>query len=262
MFHQVKVHPEDWDSLRFLWYPNDDISKEPESYFMTRSLFGLTSSPSAAGYALKRAAIDNETNANIDVLNTVNNNFYVDDCLKSCDSSHCAIDVINQLDCLLSNVGYLTKYRSNCRSVLSSISDIDKAKDSFLDLTLDKSYCSKTLGIMWNNVSDQFTVKVDIKPKPLTRRGCLSMISQIYDPLGMMQPFILPMKSLMQTYVLKILDGTLRSQPDMKKYGKNGLTSFRTAGSVIPRCFKPPGFKTTTLSFIHFVMPAKLDMVQ
>nr|XP_039264589.1 uncharacterized protein LOC120340410 [Styela clava] len=102
MFHQVEVHPDDWDSLRFLWYPNDDLSKE--FYFMTRSLFGLTSSPSAAGYALKRAAIDNETNANIDVLNTVNNNFYVDDCLKSCDSPNCAIDTINQLDCLLSNI--------------------------------------------------------------------------------------------------------------------------------------------------------------
>nr|XP_039272262.1 uncharacterized protein LOC120346563 [Styela clava] len=254
MFHQVKVHPDDWDSLRFLWYPNDDLSKEPEFYFMTRSLFGLTSSPSAAGYALKRAAIDNETNANIDVLNTVNNNFYVDDCLKSCDSSNCAIDTINQLDCLLSNVGFhLTKYRSNCRSVLSSISDIDKAKDSFLDLTLDKSYCSKTLGIMWNNVSDQFTVKVDIKPKPLTRRGCLSMISQIYDPLGMMQPFILPMKSLMQTLCAQDIGWDSPIPTRYEEIWQKWVNELPRLQEVsIPRCFKPPGFKTDHIELHTF----------
>ncbi|XP_077965512.1 uncharacterized protein LOC144411797 [Styela clava] len=254
MFHQVKVHPDDWDSLKFLWYPNDDISKEPESYFMTRSLFGLTSSPSEAGYALKRAAIDNETNANIDVLNTVNNNFYVDDCLKSCDSSHCAIDVINQLNCLLSNVGFhLTKYRSNFRSVLSSISDIDKAKDSFLDLTLDKSYCSKTLGIIWNNVNDQFTVKVDIKPKPLTRRGCLSMISQIYDPLGMMQPFILPMKSLMQTLCAQDIGWDSLIPTRYEEIWQKWVNELPKLQEVsIPRCFKPPGFKTDHIELHTF----------
>lgn len=49
---------------------------------MTRHLFGSTSSPSMAGYALKRAAKDNEVNVDEETLNTVNRNFFVDDCLS------------------------------------------------------------------------------------------------------------------------------------------------------------------------------------
>ena len=32
MFHQVMVSPNDVDTLRFLWWPDDDLSKEPVEY--------------------------------------------------------------------------------------------------------------------------------------------------------------------------------------------------------------------------------------
>ena len=28
MYHQLKVHPDDVDSLRFLWYPDCDLTRE------------------------------------------------------------------------------------------------------------------------------------------------------------------------------------------------------------------------------------------
>lgn len=46
--------------------------------------------------------------------------------------------------------------------------------------------------------SDMFEFRVTVKERPHTRRGILSMISQVYDPLGFIQPFVLPMKRLMQ----------------------------------------------------------------
>ena len=51
MFHQVKVCPEDSDSLRFLWWPDKDLSVEPEEFQMLVHLFGATSSPSVCSYA-------------------------------------------------------------------------------------------------------------------------------------------------------------------------------------------------------------------
>jgi hypothetical protein len=61
MFHQVKVADEDLGALRFLWRPGGDMNQDPEEYCMTRHIFGLTSSPSCATYALRktsRTAID------------------------------------------------------------------------------------------------------------------------------------------------------------------------------------------------------------
>ncbi|XP_078487768.1 uncharacterized protein LOC144745768 [Ciona intestinalis] len=56
MFHQVRVHPQDCDSLRFLWWPNDDIERKPVDHQMLVHIFGATSSLSCAGFALKRVA--------------------------------------------------------------------------------------------------------------------------------------------------------------------------------------------------------------
>jgi len=66
MFHQVKVHPVDCDSLRFLWWTNGDISKDPVDYQMLVHLFGATLSPGVCSYALRKAALDNETGADRD----------------------------------------------------------------------------------------------------------------------------------------------------------------------------------------------------
>ena len=34
MFHQVNVDPKDYDALRFLWWKDDDLSKQPVEYRM------------------------------------------------------------------------------------------------------------------------------------------------------------------------------------------------------------------------------------
>lgn len=41
------------DTLRFLWWPENDLSKEPEEYQMMVHLFGATSSPSFTNFALR-----------------------------------------------------------------------------------------------------------------------------------------------------------------------------------------------------------------
>ena len=60
MFHQVKVNEEYRDLLRFLWWENVDLTKQPKEYRMTVHLFGATSSPGCANFALKSTANDYE----------------------------------------------------------------------------------------------------------------------------------------------------------------------------------------------------------
>ena len=85
MFHQVKVTPEDQDSLRFLWWQND-TEEPPEEYVMNVHIFGATDSPCAANSALKKTAEDNEGGFDLETTKTVKNNFYVDDLLKPLNS--------------------------------------------------------------------------------------------------------------------------------------------------------------------------------
>ena len=56
MFHRFHVHPEDRDYLRFLWWKDGDVSKEPLDYRMNVHLFGATSSPGCANFGLKYLA--------------------------------------------------------------------------------------------------------------------------------------------------------------------------------------------------------------
>jgi hypothetical protein len=57
MFHQVRTPLEDCDVLRFLWWPNDDTSINPEEFQMTVYLFG--------GISYSHLLEDEETGINL-----------------------------------------------------------------------------------------------------------------------------------------------------------------------------------------------------
>ena len=207
MFHQVRVPEVDRDLLRFLWWPRGDFSKELEEYRMTVHLFGAVSSPSCANFAMRRNAEDHRHEFSPDVVSTVLKNFYVDDCLKSLPSATVAIKHVEELRRLMLRGGFnLTKWISNDREVLESIPVEARAKDvKDLDLDNDVLPAEKALGVSWFVETDTCGFKVNIKEKPCTRRGILSVVSSVYDPLGMAAPFILPAKLLLQDLCRKSL---------------------------------------------------------
>ncbi|XP_068735428.1 uncharacterized protein [Montipora capricornis] len=151
MFHQVKVDPLDSDALRFLWRPNDDISAQPIEYQMEVHLFGSTSSPSCANFCIGKTAQDNIGNFSHRVIDTVLKNFYVDDCLKSVQSSCAAIDLRSQLCELLQKGGFrLTKWSCNSKDVLETIPNADRAPSLFdFDLKAEELPIERTLGVQW-----------------------------------------------------------------------------------------------------------------
>ena len=110
MFYQACVSPEDSDYLHYLWWPEGDISKEPEEYQMQVHLFGGVSSPSCASFALRKCAEDNRGHYSTKAVNIVLRNFYVDDCLESIDGEDEAIHLATELHQILSKGGFrLTK---------------------------------------------------------------------------------------------------------------------------------------------------------
>ena len=73
MIHQVRVTPNDSDSLHFLWWPNSDLSAEPEEYQMVVHIFGATSSPSCANFALRKTADNIATDFDPSISDIVKN---------------------------------------------------------------------------------------------------------------------------------------------------------------------------------------------
>lgn len=97
MFYQVQVPDTDADLLRFLWWPNGNLDSPIQEYRMAVHLFGATSSPSVASYALRRTAEDRKDTAAPEAVETVLCNFYVDDCLKSAPTEEKAIQLVKNL---------------------------------------------------------------------------------------------------------------------------------------------------------------------
>ena len=54
----------------------------------------------------------------------------------------------------------------------------------------------RVLGVLWNVENSTLGFKVNLKENPLTRRGVLSVLSSIYDPLGFGAPFLLKGKQI------------------------------------------------------------------
>ena len=206
MFHQVLVKEEDRDSFRFLWFPDNDLSKAPVAYRMNVHIFGCTSSPSVAAFALRKTALDNKTGADEETVSTVLNNFYIDDLCKSCPSEEDSIRLISQITKLLHSGGFqLTKFLSNSKRVLDSVLQEDRAA-SVMDNVDHDLPTQKALGLYWDAQNDKFRIKVNVQPKKCTRRNMLAIIHKTYDPLGIIQPFLLPARRLLQEACAKGLD--------------------------------------------------------
>ncbi|XP_068208327.1 uncharacterized protein [Palaemon carinicauda] len=185
MFYQVKVPKHQYNHLRFLWWPNGDISKELEEYWMKVHLFGAVSSPSIANYALRRVA-DEGSNLSSEVAHTIKRNFYVDDCLKSVPSATEASSLIAELTAACLGCGFrLCKFTSNDVYVLNIIPADDRSKElKTRDINYDPLPTEHALGILWVVEMDTFGFSLLLPDKPLTRRGILSIVSSIYDPLA------------------------------------------------------------------------------
>jgi len=176
---------------------------------MNVHLFGGTWSPSCCNFALRHVALDNQREFSSDTVNTVLRNFYVDDCLKSVENEEQAGCLVKELTELLSRGGFrLAKWVSSSKAVLASIPESERSAGlRKIDLSLDKE-CLPTegaLGLLWDAEDDSFAFRVSQKQAPWTKRGLLSTVCSVYDPLGFLNPFILKGKKLMQDVTRKKL---------------------------------------------------------
>ena len=222
---------------------------------MTVHLFGGNWSPSCCNFPLRKTTEDNQRELTSDAGRRVGRDFYVDDCLTSVKNEDDATTVVVEMKELLERGGFnLTKWITNSRRVLTRIPEEDRARDvKGLDMTFEALPVERALGVCWNVDSDTFEFRINMPDKPLTRRGLLSVVSSIYDPVGFTSPFTLTAKRIIQDLTRKKVtwDETL---PNVELRRRQNLVDELPVMSQfkIMRCLKPHECGVATYQLHHF----------
>lgn len=197
MFHQFRVCIPQRDYLRFLWYDDEGLVCP---YRMCVHLFGAVSSPACATYGLRQIVGHFSEPEDVGAVGLVTRDFYVDDGLISAPSEAEAFDIYTRAKriCSKANVN-LHKVLSNSKAIMSQIPVEDRgASTAPLDLAVDELPIERTLGVQWDLETDEFLFAASKPRRPFTRRGLLSTVMAIYDPLGFVAPCVLEGKAILQ----------------------------------------------------------------
>ena len=120
----------------------------------------------------------------------------MDDGLISLSSDEELIDLINKTVSLCSKGGLdLHTFSSNSKFVMQYVSE---RYDSELSTDLPGPTIERLLGVVWCVKRDTLQFRIIVDSKPFARRGIISTVSSIYDPLGFVGPFVLEGKIILQ----------------------------------------------------------------
>ena len=130
---------------------------------------------------------------------TILKSTYMDDNMDSVMSESEGITLYKQLSELWDKAGmHAHKWLSNSEAILQMIPSQDRACQ--LELGDNNSPAIKTLGIMWFAREYVFTfiskpIEEGFKP---TKRNFLKNMATLFDPLGLLSPFVIRAKVFMQ----------------------------------------------------------------
>lgn len=65
-----------------------------------------------------------------------------------------------------------------------------------LDIGSDELPMQGSLGLSWDTSADTIKFQLSSEPKPYTRRGVLSTINSVFDPIGFAAPVVIQGKLL------------------------------------------------------------------
>ena len=119
---------------------------------------------------------------------------YVNDVLTSVSDVETGIKLVDGLWSMFTKADFhLTKWLSNDERVLASLPE---------ELTLiqphliDSRPQERVLGVEWSVQSDELRFTVALGVKPGTRRDLLSTMNSLFDPLGLVAPVMLEVRSV------------------------------------------------------------------
>ena len=210
MFSNIKLSDKHSQFCRFLYRDNPD--EVIRVYMFLRVIFGLKSSPFQAIACLLYLA-DKYEKEFPQAASEIKDSTYVDDWISSFFAEDRAARVSLELIELLQRGGFLlVKFNSNSTTVLTTIPKELQSSD-VIDFTAiptagkfpeEEKNETKTLGLVYEFDKDMLSFDFREKlvqwsdEKKWTRRKTLSCVASIFDPMGLVAPYINGLKILNQ----------------------------------------------------------------
>ncbi|XP_068506561.1 uncharacterized protein [Syngnathus scovelli] len=240
MFYGFLVRHEHRDYLRFLWHKDNDLSEEVQEYRMRVHVFGNSPSPAVAIYGLRRAAKKGEARYGTDTTQFVHRHFYVDDGLVSLPTESAAIDLLKPTCASLAESNLkLHKIASNSVTVMKAF-EPEKLASGIRELghNDDSLPAQRSLGLCWDINTDMLTFDVAIADKPYTRRGVLSVVNSVFDPLGLAAPVTIKGRLLLRELSSGVQDWDTPLPDEKASMWKTWESSLKELSSLhVPRCY-------------------------
>nr|XP_018913598.1 PREDICTED: uncharacterized protein LOC109041647 [Bemisia tabaci] len=194
MYLQVALHPDDQRYHLIIWRFHET---EPlRLYQYTNVTFGVASSAFLAVRTLRELASQHKEQFP-NAYKVIMDEIYADDAATGSDTLENTVQLRQELiDLLALGKFQLRKWFSNDPRLLDGIPSEHLEVPS--GWNSGDSPAFSILGIRWLPRQDVFLYKVNTIERPFTKRGALSLIATIFDPLGWLAPAVLPGKNLIQ----------------------------------------------------------------
>ncbi|XP_070402814.1 uncharacterized protein [Nothobranchius furzeri] len=240
MFHCFLVHGNHRNFLRFLWHEDNNPKKAVIDYRMKVHVFGNSPSPAVAIYGLRRAIAEGAEKYGTDTVKFVERHFYVDDGLVSLPSEVEAINLLQRTQASLAESNLrLHKFVSNGPAVTGAFPPEDCVpliKD--LDLSGETPPMQRSLGLLWEIELDTFTFSASAIIKPFTRRGVLSTVNSVFDPMGMLAPVTIEGRALLRELTSELNDWDIPLPEDKLKKWETWRDSLQVLKELhVPRAY-------------------------
>ncbi|GFQ86184.1 integrase catalytic domain-containing protein [Trichonephila clavata] len=204
-FLEIGIVEEDRQFLKFLWIrkggPNLDLSSpDVDTFRYTRVTFGVKCSPFllAAVIRLHVEKYVNKYKRAREMLNEL----YVDDLINSTSDTTEALQLSEDMIYILSEAGMnLRRWATNSTALHEAWKRVNV---DCRETSEESGVPLKILGIIWDNVNDNLSIDIKQFEKlsklvKVTKRVILSACGMLFDPIGIMNPFAIRMKILLQT---------------------------------------------------------------
>ena len=237
-FLQVRIKKEERDSLRFHWRPPS--SSNTSVLRFTRALFGMTCSPFLLGGVINQH-LNTWEGQYPELIKEVRDGLYVDDLMTGGENAEITAEKKAITTEVFKDASFtIHKWHSNVPDLeaISSLPGEEELTYAKQQLGGAKPSEGKLLGVPWDREQDVISVILQITQTETTKRGVLSHLAKIYDPLGLASPVMLIGKQLYRDICDdKIPWDTQLPGPLLKRW--KDWNSALTENLTVPRALAP-----------------------